>query len=154
MPDNNRLYVFLMLMIILASAVFIVHVRNNSGGIKAGPHTITGQPNNGSMPPPPANDKDSNGCYTPETVRKHYGETDCVDFQVGYTHETSAGTKFIDEKVDYSSGFVAYIPWDSAANDIDLSAIDGKNIRVSGYIQQYNGYPEIVVNNRSQVGVY
>jgi len=103
---------------------------------------------------PQSNDKDTNGCYTPATVREHYGETACVDYIVGYVYETSAGTKFIDEKVDYYSGFVGYIPYYAAASNINLQSIDGKKVKVSGYIQEYNGYPEIVINDLSQVGVY
>ncbi len=102
----------------------------------------------------PQSDRDTNGCYTPDTVRKHYGETDCVDYNVGYTYRTSAGTKFLDQLVNYSSGFVGYIPRGSAASGIDLSAVDHKNIKVTGLIQKYSGYPEIIINDLSQVSIY
>lgn len=102
----------------------------------------------------PPSDKNTNGCYTPETVRNHYGETDCVDFQVGYTFETSGGTKFIDEKVDYQNGFVVYIPRDSEFSTVALSQFDGKTVKVTGLINSYNGYPQIEATSYSQVKIY
>lgn len=99
-------------------------------------------------------DKDSNGCYTPDTVRNHYGENACVDYNVGYTYQTRAGTKFLDQLVNYASGFVGYIPYGSSASSINLSSIEGKNIKVTGLIQKYGGYPEVVITELSQVGVY
>jgi hypothetical protein len=99
-------------------------------------------------------DKDANGCYTPDTVRNHYGETACVDYNVGYVHETSAGTKFLDQLVNYSSGFVGYIAWNSGAHNMDIDSLLHKDIRVTGLIQKYGGYPEIIINDSSQVAVY
>ncbi len=104
--------------------------------------------------PPPPSDKNENGCYTPETVRNHYGENDCVEFNVGYTYETSAGTKFIDEKQDYQNGFVVYIPNGSNFSSVSLEQFNGKTIKVTGLIKQYNGYPEIEATEYSQVSVY
>lgn len=105
-------------------------------------------------PEPPPSDRDNNGCYTPDNVRKHYGETDCVDFSVGYTYVTSAGKKFIDEKQDYTSGFVVYIPRNSNFSSVDLAQFGGKKIKATGLIKEYNGYPEIEATEYSQVKVY
>lgn len=93
-------------------------------------------------------------CYTPENVREHYGETHCVDFTVGYTYETSAGTKFIDEKQDYQNGFVVYVPAGSNFSSVDLNQFDGKKVSATGLIKEYNGYPEIEATEYSQVSVY
>jgi hypothetical protein len=112
------------------------------------------QPTNSLTVSPPSSGKDSNGCYTPDNVRKHYGETACVDYNVGYVYETRSGTKFLDQLSNYTAGFVGYIPYDSNANNMDINSLDGKNIKVSGYIQQYNSYPEIVINDPAQVSVY
>lgn len=114
----------------------------------------TSAPDTGTPLKPTPSDKDANDCYTPDTVRKHYGETDCVDYSVGYTHTTSAGTKFLDQLVNYSAGFVGYIPWNSGARNMDIDVLLNKNIKVTGDIQEYNGYPEIIINDPSQVRVY
>ena len=105
-------------------------------------------------PAPPPSDKDENGCYTPSTVRKHYGETDCVVFTVAYTYETSAGTKFIDEKVDYKNGFAVYIPRDSNFSTVELSQFEGKKIKATGLISEYNGSPQIEATEYSQVTIF
>jgi len=101
-----------------------------------------------------SSDKDENGCYTTATVRSHYGESGCVDFYVGYVYETSAGTKFIDEKVDYQNGFVVYIPRGSDFSTVDLAQFKDRRIKVSGTIQEYNGYPEIEASTYEQVKIY
>lgn len=95
----------------------------------------------------------TSSCYTPDNVRDHYGENGCVEFTVGYTYETAAGTKFIDEKEDYQNGFVIYIPKGSSFSDTDLGQYEGKKVRVSGVIRQHNGYPEIIATDESQVEI-
>ena len=134
---------------VLIIAIFVIFIHND---IKSNSSDIPITTENSSYPPP--SDRDVNGCYTPKTVRKHYGETDCVVYSVGYTYETSAGTKFLDEKVNYKAGFVGYIPRGSAASSIDINALRGKKIKVTGKIQEYKGYPEIIITDSSQVGVY
>jgi hypothetical protein len=42
----------------------------------------------------------------------------------------SVGTKFLDEKEEYTSGFVGYIPYNSNAKDMDITSLNGKKIRV------------------------
>lgn len=94
----------------------------------------------------------ANGCYTAQEASSHVGQTGCVDYHVGYTYETSAGTKFLDQYQDYSSGFVGYIPYNSSAEqDINLNDYNDKDIQVSGTIATYNGYTEIEIDNSSQV---
>jgi hypothetical protein len=121
----------------------------NSGGTQ----NPTPDPGTSPLPPPPS-DKDANGCYTPNTVRNHYDENACIDYNVGYTYEDYAGTKFIDQLVNYTAGFVGYVPYNSAAQGIYLDQLQGKNIKVSGVITQYKGYPEIVINSLDQVRIY
>jgi hypothetical protein len=160
--DNNKYIpaaIIVGLIILIGAFFYVQHVRNVDKSNQTqtqqsiAPSTPNNPPSNPNPSPPPS-DKDANGCYTPDTVRNHYGETACVDFNVGYVYEDSAGTKFIDQLTNYTSGFVGYVPYNSDANDIDLSQLDGKNIKITGYIQQYDGYPEIVVNELSQVQIY
>lgn len=102
----------------------------------------------------PHSDLDKNGCYTPETIANHEGAKGCVDFTVGYTYTSSKGNKFIDQKQDYTAGAGVYIPVGTAAANIDLSKFNGKNVSVSGTIQEYDNAPQITVTNSSQVGIY
>jgi hypothetical protein len=161
MSKDNKLTIITVSVVVLALLVgggaFALYKHNHPNDtVAVTTNNKKTNPPSGTLKPPspPPSDKDANGCYTPETVRKHYGENDCVDYNVGYTYETSAGTKFLDQLVDYTSGFVGYIPWDSAASGINLSSLDGKDIKVTGLIQEYNGYPEIIINNSSQVSAY
>lgn len=138
----------------IASASYVSYKNNQPNSlVGSSSHTESGSSNSGKKLSSP-NGKDANGCYTPATVRDHYGENDCVDFTVGYTYETSAGTKFIDEKQDYQDGFVVYIPYNSAFSSVDLSQFEGKQIKASGLIKKYNGYPEIEADDYSQVSIY
>ena len=100
------------------------------------------------------NGLDANGCYTPTTVRQHENITGCVDFNVGYAYQDSAGTVFIDQLSDYTEGVQVYIPWNAPASDIDYQALEGKNIKATGYISDYNGSPQVTVNELSQIGIY
>jgi hypothetical protein len=140
------------LAVVTAGAVFALY-KHDQAPVSPGRSTENSSLTE-TKPSPPPSDKDENGCYTPDTVRKHYGEIDCVDFNVGYTYETSAGTKFIDEKQDYQNGFVIYIPSNSTFSSVDLGQFDGKQIKASGLIKEYNGYPEIEASEYSQVRIY
>jgi cytoskeletal protein RodZ len=158
------------IILVIVAVIVIKHIKGNNealGGSQSTQYLTSSSDSNGSSSTTGSStttgssstttatsDKDANGCYTPATVRNHYGETACVDFNVGYTSQDSAGTKFIDQLTNYTAGFVGYIPWNSSANDINLSQLDGKNIKITGYIQEYDGYPEIVINELSQVGIY
>jgi len=103
---------------------------------------------------PPSNGLDANGCYTPATVRNYENMNGCVDFNVGYTYTDSAGTVFIDQLMNYTAGVEVYIPYNSAAASINLSQLQGKNIKATGYIQNYYGAPQVTVTELSQIGIY
>lgn len=96
----------------------------------------------------------SGDCYSAEHATEHKNEDGCVDFSVGYTYESSAGNKFIDQYEDYKSGFIVYIPSSTTASKLDLNQFNGKDIRVSGQISDYYGSTEIVVTDVSQIKIY
>lgn len=150
--QKNSVVVLLVIVLVVGAVLLYRHVQADK------PITTPPTTQNPEAPATPTSapvsDKDTNGCYTPDNIRSHYGETACVDYNVGYTHETSAGTKFIDQLANYTAGFVGYVPYNSNAEGINLSQLDGKNIKVTGLIQEYSGYPEIVINELSQVGIY
>jgi len=167
MKDNNNRSLWIIASLIIIPLIILLIIKNNDRRNTSAKNTSSSspsipidmpntntQPTNTVTVAPPPSDKDSNGCYTPDNVRKHYGETACVDYNVGYVYETRSGTKFLDQLSNYTSGFVGYIPYNSNANNININSLNGKNIKISGYIQQYNGYPEIIINNPSQVDLY
>lgn len=101
-----------------------------------------------------SSDLDSSGCYSAEKAKNHKNENACVDFNVGYTYESSAGNKFIDQYQNYTSGFIVYIPSSSSARRVDLNQFKDKKIKVSGQIVDYNGATEIIVTDISQIKIY
>lgn len=137
----------ILLLLVIAGIGYAIFKKHD--GRIAGSNSNNEATSKSAASPP---DRDANGCYTPNTVRRHYGENACVDYTVGYVYETSAGTQFLDEKSDYADGFVGYIPYN--AEHLDINSLEGKNIKVTGQIQEYNGYPEIVISSASQVGIY
>lgn len=87
----------------------------------------------------------------------HYagtGKSYCVVFHPGYFYHTGYGMMFIDEKEDYTNGFVAplmryyMISWDEllARYRVDL-------IAVTGELVWYEGHPEIKVYDLSQITI-
>jgi hypothetical protein len=140
---------------VIIAAIFIFGGGGSGSEVNSVTNNYNNTPASSTPAIPPANpDKDANGCYTPSTVRKHYGENACVDFYATYTYTTSAGTKFIDEKTDYNNGFVVYIPRNSNASTLGLNQFINKNIKVTGYISQYGGHPQIEVTNPDQLSIY
>jgi hypothetical protein len=138
--------------VLLCADLYALHVRNTQGTLKSSfSSPSTGQVS--STTPPQTSDTDSNGCFTSDTVREHEGVNGCVDFKVGYTYTSSKGNKFIDQYQNYTSGFAVYIPSTSAASGVNLSQFDNKNVKVSGYIQDYQGGPEIIVTDLSQIKI-
>jgi len=148
--NNNAVFWGVILGLVILGFIVLISAYVVKGNNQSTNNTIISDPS----PAPPPSDKDENGCYTPSTVRKHYGETDCVVFTVAYTYETSAGTKFIDEKVDYKNGFAVYIPRDSNFSTVELSQFEGKKIKATGLISEYNGSPQIEATEYSQVTIF
>ena len=108
----------------------------------------------GSSTSSSASGLDSNGCYTPSTVRQHENTTGCVDFNVAYAYKDNAGTVFIDQLADYTEGVEVYIPYNADASDINYQQLIGKNIKATGPIQDYNGAPQVTVTELSQIVIY
>ena len=150
-------YIVIIGAILVWIGIGIYHHNQNSSPVapNARPSTSSPGTTNPSTPTPSTdNGLDANGCYTPDTVRSHENTTGCVDFNVGYTYRDSAGTVFIDQLTDYTDGVEVYIPYNSDAASIDLSQVQGKNIKATGPISDYNGAPQVTVTELSQIGIY
>ena len=81
-----------------------------------------------------------------DQVPAHNGQIETVRFRVARTYTTSAGTEFLDEKQDYTNGFVVTIfSSDTGRFEADPASTPiGSEVDVTGRIQKYDGYWEIL----------
>ena len=58
---------------------------------------------------------------------------------------------YLDQYSDYTSGFSVWIPAGNSFGPGLLTTYANQTIRVSGVITSYQGAPEIIVNDPSQI---
>jgi hypothetical protein len=94
-------------------------------------------------------------CLTAQEAWSHIGETACVEFTVEGPYQSGKGNVFLNEKKDYKNGFTVYIPSSSlsgfSGNPVSLYGY--KTIQVTGLLRMYQGHPEIIVNDPSQIKI-
>ena len=94
------------------------------------------------------------GCISAAETWNNIGKYTCVVFYP-QKFAQSGGYYFIDEKEDYTKGFVVFIgkkniiPW----SDFLARYKVGKKIKVTGTIELYKGYPQIKVYDLSRIQV-
>ena len=90
---------------------------------------------------------------SPSQAFRYVGTRKTVAFLSLYTYTDSAGTEFLDQKVDYTDGFVVLIPVaDVSGFSFDpASTYRSTTISVTGTIQLYHEYAEIIVTDPSQI---
>jgi DNA/RNA endonuclease YhcR with UshA esterase domain len=83
---------------------------------------------------------------TPAQVVNHLDQIETVRYTVRFTHVDYSGTEFLDQFQNYRSGFVVTIFRSSLQNYLTDPATTylGETIDVRGYVQQYDGYYEIL----------
>jgi len=102
---------------------------------------------------PPPTSLNSN-CVTSQEAYNEIGNNACVEYYVGYATESRAGNVFLDEKTDYANGFSVTIYSGNVYKfNNPVSTYNGQTIDVTGHIQQYQGHPEIIVSNPSQITI-
>jgi DNA/RNA endonuclease YhcR with UshA esterase domain len=93
------------------------------------------------------------GVISPKEAWSQIGKTETVRYHVSKTASSNSGTEFLDEKLNYKSGFVTVI----FSNVLDRFPLDpavkyeGKTIDVTGVIKRYGGYVEIQAFDPSQI---
>ena len=93
-------------------------------------------------------------CLTAAESWNHIGEKACVIFYPR-SFAKSGNYYFIDEKEDYKNGFVVFfasknsISWDDFVKKYKV----GKNLKVTGTIERYEGHPEIKITSLSQIEI-
>ena len=94
------------------------------------------------------------GCLSAKDTWNNIGKNTCVIFSPA-KFARSKGYYFIDEKANYTDGFVVFVgkkdimSWNNFLIKYDV----GKKIKVTGTIEMYQGHPEIKVYNLSQISV-
>ena len=92
---------------------------------------------------------------SPSQAWSHVGQTETVQYYVSYTGSSSAGTEFLDQYQNYTSGFITTI----FASDVPSWPIDpgatylDHTINVTGTITVYDGYVEIVAYEPNQISI-
>ncbi len=94
------------------------------------------------------------GVITWRDAAKHYGEYTIVEGTIVVTHNSGKAC-FLNFHHDYSRYFTAVI-FASAFSRFPPKPENyyyGKKVRVSGFIKKYQGKPEIIVDDQSQIEV-
>ena len=81
------------------------------------------------------------------------GQEATVQFSVGYPYTSTAGDEFLNEKQNYLSGFTAVIYRSELSNfqTDPVTEYGNSTVDVTGTITQYEGHPEIIVSEPSQI---
>ncbi len=89
-----------------------------------------------------------------QDAAKHYGEYTTVEGTIVDTHNSGKAC-FLNFHPDYKRYFTAVI-FASAFSQFPKNPENyyyGKKVRVSGYIKEYKGKPEIILNDPSQIEI-
>lgn len=78
------------------------------------------------------------------------GSTGCIQF-TGYAYTSSRGEMYLDQYSSAPYGFSAYIPAGTSFGPSLISQYSGQPVDVTGTITTYDGEPEIIVTNSSQI---
>jgi len=89
-----------------------------------------------------------------QDAAKHYGEYKTVEGTIVATHNSGKAC-FLNFHPDYKRYFTTVI-FASAFSQFPKNPENyyyGKRVRASGYIKEYNGKPEIILNDPSQIEI-
>jgi hypothetical protein len=89
-----------------------------------------------------------------QDAAKHYGEYTTVEGTIVVTHNSGKAC-FLNFHPDYKRYLTAVI-FASAFSQFPKNPenyYNGRKVRVSGYIKEYNGKPEIILNDPSQIEI-
>ncbi len=96
----------------------------------------------------------TSSCIDSQEAYNEYGKSTCVEYYVGFATTSKNGNVFLDEKTNYTSGFSVTIYSNNVSKFNDpVTQYSNKTIDVSGTIAQYQGHPEIIVSDPSQISI-
>ncbi|SRR6266568_1410 len=94
----------------------------------------------------------NSNCYTAEEAFHEIGKDTCVIFYVNNATKSQKGNIFLNGNQDYKKGFSVTIYANNLSNfSVSPLAYNNQTIMVSGVIKEYDGHPEIIVDNQSYI---
>lgn len=85
-------------------------------------------------------------------AQSHVGQVVTVEGAVTGIHKSNSGVTFLDIGGQYpNNAFAAVIFKEDADKFRDIGAFGGKTVEVTGSIRLYQGRPEIVLNDPTQI---
>jgi len=91
-------------------------------------------------------------CMPIQEAAKHIGDTACVVGKVAGVNESHSGTTFINFCEDYRKCPFSVVVFARDLRNIgDVRGLVGKSIEIHGQIREYDGRPEIVLNQTRQL---
>ncbi|MCX6766888.1 MAG: hypothetical protein NT170_03895 [Candidatus Moranbacteria bacterium] len=96
----------------------------------------------------------SSGCISFKDAGDYIGDNKCVEGKVDNVFTSGKGNTFLNFCPDYSScSFSIPIFYSNKDKFSDLKNYEGKNIQITGLIENYQGRAEIIPNNQSQIKI-
>ena len=91
-------------------------------------------------------------CLPIQEAARHIGDTACIAGKVAAVTESHSGTTFINFCEDYRKCPFSVVVFARDLRNIgDVRELVGKSIEIHGQIREYDGHPEIVLNQTRQL---
>lgn len=104
-----------------------------------------------STPPAGADSTNPAAEISAQEARNHIGETAVVTGRVFGVHVTQKGGVFLNLGAAYPNQPFTAVCFQQAIPPADLQKLEGRTIKVSGKIKDYNGQAEIVLEKPGQI---
>ncbi len=152
LDNGQRFYLFAVLILLVTVSAY--GLRSHAPNSVAARTATTTVPLTTTTKPVPSTTTSTIHSYISAAQSSNFvGDVKTVRVHIAYTFTDSAGTEFLDQYTDYTSGFVVAIYSSDLSNfTVDpASALQGDTLDVTGQIAQYNGYFEILDPTSIQV---
>lgn len=157
---SREIFIGIFLLVVIIWALVAHNQNTNQSSLNTNSPNVsnTSSTNNNSSSQPSTNQTQSQtstnsapSCFTAAQSWNEIGQTGCVTF-TGYAYTSSSGQMYLDQDPNnYSNGFSVWIPAGESFGPSILNQYSGVQINVSGSITQYDGAPEIIVTDASQI---
>ena len=92
------------------------------------------------------------GCIGIEDAQNFVGKNACVSGVLEKVFVSKSGTIFLDFCKDYKTcPFTAVIFKSASSKFPDIKSLEGKSVSITGLVKTYQGKPEIILNDPSQL---
>jgi DNA/RNA endonuclease YhcR with UshA esterase domain len=94
------------------------------------------------------------GCASYINAGNYIGKEQCITGKVDNVHVSSGGTVFLNFCADYKvCPFSAVIFKSDVPKFLDPKQYQGKTVEITGLVKTYQGRPEIILNDASQIKI-